>query len=252
MRWVLPAFGVGVFVAALVVLAPATLIDARLERASGGRLRLAGAEGTLWNGAGWIEVRDARGTSGAAKRIAWRMRAESLLRGRVLAEVWLDEAPQPATLALSFSRIEIANASAHLPAAALGLGMPRLAPLRLSGDVLLDVPHFVLERDRMDGEAMLQWRAAGSALTPITPLGDYEVRFKSVGHALHAALRTLAGPLELDGEGRWSTGAAPNFLVTARVPAQHREQLSPLLGLIAVERAAGTFQLDSSKAAFAP
>src|SRR6202008_2777250 len=32
----------------------------------------------------------------------------------------------------------------------------------------------------------------------------------------------------------------------------HREQLSPLLGLIAVERGAGTFELDSSKAAFGP
>ena len=252
MRWALLAFGVGVFLAALVVLAPATLVDARLERASDGRLRLAGAEGTLWYGAGWIEMRDAGGTSGVAKRIAWRVRPESLLRGRLVAEVWLDEAPQPSTLALSFSRIEIASASAHLPAAALGLGMPRLAPLRLSGDVLLDVPRLVLERGRMDGGATLQWRAAGSALTPIAPLGDYEVRFKSVGPALHAALRTLAGPLELEGEGRWSNGAAPNFLVTARVPAQHREQLSPLLGLIAVERGAGTFELDSSKAAFGP
>src|SRR4029077_16360056 len=114
MRWALPAFGVGVFLAALVVLAPATLVDARRERASDGRLRLAGAEGTLWYGAGWIEMRDAGGTSGVAKRMAWRVRPGSLLRGPLVAEVWLDEAPQPSTLALSFSRIEIASASAHL------------------------------------------------------------------------------------------------------------------------------------------
>jgi general secretion pathway protein N len=102
----------------------------------------------------------------------------------------------------------------------------------------------------MDGAATLKWRAAGSALTPISPLGDYEVHFKAVGPAVHAALRTLEGPLQLEGKGTWSNGAPPSFLVTARVPAQHQEQLAPLLGLIAVERGAGRFELSSSNLAF--
>jgi general secretion pathway protein N len=130
--------------------------------------------------------------------------------------------------------------------------MPRIAPLRLTGDVLVDIPRLSVERGRMDGEATLKWRAAGSALTPISPLGDYEVRFKAVGPAVHAALRTLEGPLQLEGKGTWTNGAPPSFLVTAHVPAQHREQLAPLLGLIAVERGAGRFELSSSKMAFGP
>ncbi len=43
MRWAAPALGLGAFTAALIALAPATLIDARLERASDGKLRLAEA-----------------------------------------------------------------------------------------------------------------------------------------------------------------------------------------------------------------
>ena len=77
MRWTARAWGLGVFAAALIatliVLAPATLIDARLERASDGRLRLAEAQGSLWSGAGWIEIRDADGRAGVAKRLAWRV-----------------------------------------------------------------------------------------------------------------------------------------------------------------------------------
>jgi hypothetical protein len=69
---------------------------------------------------------------------------------------------------------------------------------------------------------------------------------------VHAALRTLEGPLQLEGKGTWSNGAPPSFLVTAQVPAQHREQLAPLLGLIAVERGAGRFELSSSHAALGP
>ena len=132
----------------------------------------------------------------------------------------------------------------NLPAAALGLGMPKLAPYRLTGDVLVNIPRLSVERGRMDGEATLQWRAAGSALTPISPLGEYEVHFKAVGPAVHAALRTIEGPLELEGKGSWSNGAPPSFSATAHVPVQHQERLGPLLRLFAVDRGAGTFELQ--------
>jgi len=250
MRWTAPALGLGAYAAALIAFAPATLIDARLQRASDGRLRLAQAQGSLWSGAGWIEIRDAGGRAGVAKRLAWRVLPESLLRARLVAEVELDQSGRPFPVTLSLWRMEIADARITLPAAVLGLGMPRLAPLRLSGEVLVNIPHLALERGRMEGDATLQWRAAGSAMTPISPLGDYEVRFKAVGPAVHAALSTLEGPLQLEGKGTWLNGASPSFLVTAGVPAQHQEQLAPLLRLIAVERGAGSFELSSNKTAF--
>ena len=85
MRWTAPALGLGAFAAALIAFAPATLVDARLERASDGRLRLAEAQGSVWSGAGWIEIRDAQGR---ARRQATRMAraARSLLRARLVAE----------------------------------------------------------------------------------------------------------------------------------------------------------------------
>lgn len=254
MRWTAlaarAAAGLGAFSAALLVLAPATLIDAGLERASNGRLRLAEARGSLWSGAGWIEIRDAEGRAGVAKHLAWRVRPMALLRARLVADVEFDQAARSFPLTLTLSRIEIDDAGFNLPAAALGLGMPALAPLRLTGDVLLEIPHLAFEHGRMDGDATLQWRRAGSALTPISPLGDYEVIFKSDGPALRAALRTLEGPLQLDGNGTWSNGAPPNFIATARVPAQHQDLLAPLLRLVAVERGAGSFEISSSNTAF--
>jgi general secretion pathway protein N len=249
MRWPSRALGFGAaglaaFAAALIVLAPATLLDARLERASGGRLRLAEAQGSLWSGAGWIEVRDAQGRAGVAKRLAWRVRPFSVLRGHLVAEVELDRAAKPFPVTISLSRIEIADAGLDLPAAALGLGLPKLAPLRLTGDVRVDISRLSLERGRTDGAATLQWRAAGSALTPVSPLGAYEVRFTAAGAGVQAILRTLEGPLQLEGTGAWSNDAPPSILATARVPAQHQEQLAPLFRLIAIERGAGTFELQ--------
>jgi general secretion pathway protein N len=243
-RWPALAFGLGVYAAALVALAPASLIDGRVAQASGGRLRLAEARGSLWAGSGWIEVRDAGGRSGIAKPVAWRVLPGSLLRGLLAAEIRLGRDDRPFSLAVSLHGIEIADAGVDLPAAALGLGVPKLAPLRLTGEVRVDIPRLSMERGRADGDATLRWRAAGSALTPVSPLGEYEVHFKAVGPAVHAELRTLAGPLQLEGRGAWASGNPPSFLATARIPAQHQEQLSPLFRLIAVERGAGTFELQ--------
>jgi general secretion pathway protein N len=215
-----------------------------------GTLRLAEARGSLWSGAGWIEVRDAHGRAGIARRLSWRVRPVSLLRGRLVADIELEQADRRFPVTVSLSRVEVGALHVRLPAAALSLGMPRLAPLRLTGEVVLDIAQLSLERGSVRGEATLQWRAAGSALTPVAPLGDYEMRFTATGNAVKGALRTLEGPLELEGTGNWSSGTAASFLVTARVQAPHQERLAPLLRLIAVERGAGHFEVDSASAAF--
>lgn len=243
-RWSLLAIGLGVYMLALIVTAPATLADAVLQSASDGRLRLAEAQGTLWSGAGQLEVRDKGGRSGVAKSLSWRVVPQSLLRGHLVCEVGLEQATRWFPVTLSLSRIELTNADINLPATALGLGVPILAPLGLSGDVLIHVPSLSIARDGMVGSVTLQWLTAGSAFTTVSPLGDYELRIEGEGKTIHAVLRTLHGPLQLDGKGSWMHGDSPAFLAMAHVPAQHQQQLAPLLRLIAVEQGDGSFELQ--------
>ena len=101
-----------------------------------------------------------------------------------------------------------------------------------------------LARGAVEGSGTLQWRGAGSALAPVSPLGDYELRFKGDGAAARASLRTLRGPLQVDGQGTWAGGRNLTFRGTARVPPQHRQKLAPLLRLIAIERGDGVFALQ--------
>ena len=244
MRWGLLAAGLGAYAIGLIVTAPATLGDAILQSRSGSRLRLAEAQGTLWSGAGQFEIRDAGGRIGIANRLAWRVLPESFLRGRLVYAVELDHATRSFPVTISLSTIEIAAAEINLPATVLGIAVPRLAPLGLSGDVVLHVARLSIGRSGVSGAATLQWRAAGSALTPVWPLGDYEVRFEGVGTAVHGRLRTLQGPLQLDGKGSWVNGDNPVFDATARILPQHQEKLAPLLRLVAIERGAGTFALQ--------
>jgi len=138
-RWKLLAVGLGAYVLALLATAPATLADAGLRHASQGRLRIAEARGTLWSGSGAIELRAAPGQAGVAKSLAWRVVPQSLLRGQLVCDLKFAEASAGFPLTLSLSGIELANAEIRLPAALLGIGVPKLAPLGLTGEVLIHV-----------------------------------------------------------------------------------------------------------------
>ena len=243
-RWRLLVLGLGAYGIALIATAPASLIDARLQDASAGRLRLVQTQGTLWSGKGQIEIRDRLRRSGVAKSIAWHVQPAYLLRGQLRCDVELDHAGKYFPVTLSRAGIEVADADIDLPAAALGLGVPGLASLGLSGDILLHVARISFGADSVHGSATLQWRGAGSAFTRVSPLGHYELRLNAEGAALRASLRTLQGPLQLDGSGAWKSGARPAFLGSARVAPQHQQQLAPLLRMIALERADGSFELQ--------
>lgn len=244
-RWRLAAIGLAFYALAVIAHAPATLVDAGLQRISHGKLRLAEAQGTLWSGSGQIEMRDSGGRSGVAKSFAWHVLPESLLRGHLVCKVELEQTAKPFMVTISLYKIELANADISLPATVLGLGVPKLAPLGLTGDVLLHIASLSIERKRMQGNATLQWRDAGSALAPISPLGDYELNLDGDGATAHALLRTMQGPLQLDGKGSWVSGDNPDFIAIARVLPQHQQQISPLLRMIAVDRGDGSFELKA-------
>ena len=243
-HWRLIGIGIGAYALGLIVAAPATLIDATLQQASAGRLRLAEARGTLWSGSGLIEIRDRTRRAGVAKTIAWRILPAYLLRGELRSEIELDQTARRFPVTLSLSRIELADADINLPAAALGLAVPSLAPLELTGDVLLRIARLSLDPNAIRGNAALQWHNAGSSFAPVSPLGDYELRLEGDGAAVRASLVTLRGPLQLDGQGSWTSGGKPLFQGTARVPPQHLRQLAPLLRLIPIERGDGSFELQ--------
>lgn len=243
-RWALIAAGLGAYTFALIITAPATLLDVGLRRASDGRLRLIEAQGTLWSGSGLIEIRDLGGHNSVVKGLGWRLRIDAALRARFTYEVKFDQGTTSFPVTIFWSRIELKNADISLPAAALGIGIPKLAALGLSGDVNLHITSLSLGRSTTLGNATLQWLAAGSALSPISPLGNYELRLNGNGAVVQASLHTLQGPLQLDGQGSWGSGRSPVFLAMAYTAPELQQRLAPFLRLIAVERDAGHFELQ--------
>lgn len=238
------AIGLAVYVLALIASAPASLLDAGLRRITDNRLRLAATQGTLWSGSGQFEIRDSNKVTGISRSLDWRIRLSALPRGKLVYEIEFGQSRRPFPVTLSPSRIALTDTDIDLPAAALALGLPRLAALNLTGDILLHIDSLSIEREQTLGKLNLQWRNVGSAYTPISPLGDYELNLDSDGKTIQALLHTLDGPLQLDGKGSWANGGNPDFRAVARVPPQHQQQLSPLLRMIATERGAGNFEFQ--------
>jgi general secretion pathway protein N len=109
---------------------------------------------------------------------------------------------------------------------------------------VLRIARLSIGRDATRGHATLQWRAAGSGFSPLSPLGDYEFRFAGNGAEVAITLHTLAGPLQLEGRGSWRHGQRPLFLAIARVPTELQQRLAPFLRLIAAQRGDGSFELQ--------
>ena len=237
------AIGLGAYVLVLIATLPATFADSVLQLKSNGRLRIVEATGTLWSGGGRIEFRDADGRNSAAKNIHWRCLPWSLIGGHLIIDIGVEQSPHSFPLTVSFAQVEISNADINLPAAVLGLAIPKLAPLGLGGEVLLHVTGISLQHGQLRGNAILQWRSASSALTSVAPLGDYELRLDGDAVVTHATLSTLQGPVIIEGRESLMAGAESAFLATLRVPAPLQQQLAPLLRLLAVERDEGVFEL---------
>lgn len=237
------AIGLIAYTAGIVAMAPAALMDSGLKQLTDGKLRLVDAHGTLWSGSGQMELRDAAGRVGVADSLAWHLRLASLPSGYLASVVQVGQAGKSFEVTLSLAGLAMANVDLRLPATALALGLPKLAPLGLTGDVVLHIDSLSIERKQVRGKLAVQLLEAGSSLTTVAPLGDYELDLAGDGTAVNAVLRTLNGPLQIDGKGTWASGALPDFLAVARIPSQYMEQLAPLLRLIAVEREAGSFEL---------
>lgn len=251
MRWQLPGGRPGPYLAALclyaiwlVALAPATLLDVALKRTTHGRLRLPEAHGSAWAGAGRLELRDPSGHAGVGTPLHWTFQPQSLLRGRLGFQVALGDDSRRFPMSLSLFGLEFSNADFLLPAAALGVATPRMALLKPTGELHVRIPALSYRGDVLSGHGVVGWMSAGSALTPVAPLGDYELRFVGATDGLHASLRTISGPLRLEGGASRMAGQPVVLFASARVDAAHQEQLAPFLRLIAIQRSAGIYELQ--------
>jgi general secretion pathway protein N len=244
------AAGTGAALVVVAFLLPASVAGTLLRTASGGRLELVQAQGTIWSGQGVLMVSPGRtpggvidtatpGAPGALLpgQFSWSIAASRLLQGTLDATVSdpgvLDA---PVRIRADLSRtLSVDPGRMRLAATALtALGAP-WNTIRPGGTLLLEWDALQVRREGARGATRLHWIDASSGLNPVAPFGHYVLQADGWYEGARIDLTTVAGPMEMVGNGTIAGGRV-RFSGTARVApgtdAAVAQQLAGLLSLL--------------------
>jgi general secretion pathway protein N len=221
---------------------PAAFLVPVIEKQTQGRITLGDAQGTIWHGSAFIGSApsgNAAITPLLPGRFSWRI-SPLVLIGIVEAELANPSALSNAIHATgSWHELTISPAAIVLPAerlASLGAPLNTLQPsgqMRLSWQVLrLNLTDSVAN---INGMMNLELQDITSRLSPIKPLGAYNLAFAWHGQIADVALTTRQGPMLLNGSGTLNNGHLI-FDGTAQAAAGQEDKLANLLNLLGQRR----------------
>lgn len=262
-RWALIGAGAGALLT-LALFAPAAWLAGAVAAATGQRLLLADARGTVWNGNAVLVLTGGEGSRDASAlpdRLHWRLRPEPLklaLHVRATQPCCLNgELQLRLAVGLGRLRVELPGLAAvnatgpgtgpgrslgQWPASWLvGLGTP-WNTLQPTGTLQLSSPGLVLEqvqgRWRFSGRLELALSTLASRLSTLDSLGSYRLTLSgdaAAGEAAQLQLSTTEGALQLSGSGQLlGAGAASRLRFTgqANAAAGFEAALGNLLNII--------------------
>lgn len=228
-----------------LVFFPATWMVSIVEKQTAGRWTLGDAQGTLWRGSAFIGGAPSGSdpvTPLLPGRFSWRL-SPVLLLGQV--DAGLENAAalsQPVSVTGNWRQWQISPAAVLLPAERLAaLGAP-LNSIQPSGQMRLSWGLLQLTRQdgkiEMNGTMNLEMNDIASRLSPVKPLGTYNLALDWRGQQASVTLKTAAGPMLLSGSGVFANGRL-QFSGKAEAESGHEERLANLLNLLGQRRREG-------------
>ena len=244
-RWALAGSVFGVLVA-LIVFAPAAWLASAVASATGQRVLLADARGSIWSGSAVAVLTGGPGSRDASSlpgRIEWTLGVQGLglalnarhaccLNGTVSLQV------RPGLGRVGVTLVPPPGWVGQWPSAFLGgLGTP-WNTLQLGGVVRLVSPALKLESAQgrwvVEGRADMELVSVSSRLTTLETLGSYKLTLTgdaATPGTSQLSLTTQDGALQLSGQGTWGPGGV-RFRGEASAAATNETALSNLLNII--------------------
>jgi general secretion pathway protein N len=237
--------GIAAIVVTVIAFLPAAWMAPAIEAQTGGRLTVGDAQGTLWHGSAFIGGAPS-GTDPVTPllpgRFSWRL-SPMLLLGQVDASIENPAAlSQPVRVTGSWNQWQVSPAAVSLPAERLaGLGAP-LNTIRPEGRMRLEWNSLQLTRAGqsvgLTGSMTLLMEDIASRLSPIKPLGAYQLIMDWSGQQARLVLSTIKGPMLLNGTGSLTDGRF-RFSGKAEAEEGQEEKLANLLNLLGQRRREG-------------
>jgi len=193
--------------AAVVAFLPASLVDGRVASLSQGKLRLADASGTVWDGRGVLT--DGAGTW--RMPVGWSISMADVLRGvHVVALKPVDGAASPAgTIESIDGGLRMRDVRVEVPAQALFGTLP-IKPLPSFGGVVSVVANdLAWNQKSRSGGFEAHWRGARVASGDnVADLGTVDLVAAPQDARLAGRLTNSGGDVRIDGNVTYAAGAA--------------------------------------------
>ena len=233
--WVLySVFGLIFYLLFLLATMPAGWFAWGLDRFTDHAVRLDPLEGSLWSGKGKLVVYYPQNVPNDFGDIEWRINPFWLFAGKIQlsCQAGAADGGSHATLRLGYKQIQFLNTDTKISAKSISTFYPAAGMISPQGQINLRTDKLTISREGADGTAILLWQDAGSALSPVKPLGDYRVELTGAGKSARLQLTTLRGALDLSGEGQWQIESGQVQLTGSANPRERAAELEPLLKFI--------------------
>ncbi len=253
-RWAWAGAGIGL-VLAFITQAPAYWLTHAIEQASGERVLLPDAQGTLWNGsAQWVlnegplniaataNMTRPANTTSLPTRVTWQLGPHlDWANLRLSLNATVASAcctPQPVHVDVSPMwrglRVQVSDHTSNWPASWLvGLGAP-WNTVQPEGQMQLHTAQLQwvqqAGQEQLQGQAELQMQQFATRLSTLRPLGTYRLRIQG-GDTIALTLDTLEGSLLLQGTGQLLNGRV-RFNGEASAAPDAQAALSNLLNIL--------------------
>jgi general secretion pathway protein N len=253
-HWAWTGAGLGL-VLAFLTQAPAHWLTHAIEQASGERVLLPDAQGTVWNGsAEWVlnegplnisatpNMAQPANTTALPSRVTWQLGPRidfANLRVALSANIASTCCtPQPVRVDMSplwrGLRVQVSDHTSNWPASWLvGLGAP-WNTVQPEGQMQLQTTQLEwvqrAGQEQFQGKAELQMQQLSTRLSTLRPLGSYRVRLQG-GDTMALTLDTLEGSLQLSGSGQLLNGRV-RFNGEASAAPDAEAALSNLLNIL--------------------
>lgn len=247
-RWARTGAGLGLALA-FITQAPAHWLTHAIEQASGERVLLPDAQGTVWNGsAQWVlnegplNIGTTANTTSLPTRVTWQLGPRlDWANWRPTLSATVASAcctPQPVRVDVSPMwrgvRVQVSDHTSNWPASWLvGLGAP-WNTIQPEGQMQLHTTQLQWSQqagsEQLQGQAELQLQQLSTRLSTLRPLGTYRVRVQG-GEGVALTLDTLEGSLLLQGTGQLHNGRM-RFNGEASAAPDAEAALSNLLNIL--------------------
>ena len=227
-----------VFSVTVLIYLPAVYVSSLAEEKSLGRYALEDVRGTVWEGSAiLVSAPDQNGVRVAylPGRFAWHI-SPMLLLGQIAIQIENTEAlTEVIKINGDWHQWLIHPSGVRLKAEQLALLGAPFNTLKLSGDFLMSWQEMqiALQDHEIEIIGMMQvdFKKISSALSPVKPLGEYQLKINCLRQYANVQLKTLQGPLQLQGRGIFNQGRL-KFTGEAYADAGQEKKLSLLLNLL--------------------